>query len=245
MPREAHAFLARPLSTDGPAKPLGTPALRSFLGPDFAVAVATPALADDELYPEEREHIRGAVEKRRAEFGTARICARRALAELGIGPIPLVPYGDRSPRWPYGIVGSISHTVGHCVAAVTKSPKIRAFGIDVENHSPLAVDLERMICTPAERAHIADSPACDRGRIGKMFFSAKEAVYKCQYPLTRTLLDFRDVELSFEAGEGAFAVRRVLPRGERWQQIRAARGRFLLLEDAIVSVAILYKPDVD
>lgn len=45
----------------------------------------------------------------RCEFVTGRACARRALARLGVEPVP-VPSGDRGePFWPDGIVGSITH----------------------------------------------------------------------------------------------------------------------------------------
>jgi 4'-phosphopantetheinyl transferase EntD len=55
-----------------------------MLGPEFAIAVAVPTLVDDQLFPEERLYLARAVPKRRAEFGSARICARRANAEPGV-----------------------------------------------------------------------------------------------------------------------------------------------------------------
>ena len=79
---------------------------------------AVPQLHDAELFPEERACLAKAVEKRRAEFGTARVCARRALAQLGFPPMPLVPNKDRSPVWPQGVVGSITHTRGYCAVIV-------------------------------------------------------------------------------------------------------------------------------
>ena len=59
-----------------------------------------------------------AVDAPRREFVTARICARRALAELGVADaaIPRGPAG--SPIWPARVVGSLTHCVGFRTAAV-------------------------------------------------------------------------------------------------------------------------------
>ncbi len=66
----------------------------------------------NDLFPEEQAYIAEAVEKRQVEFSTARVLARRALYELGVSPQSLCPNDDRSPRWPAGIIGSITHTDG-------------------------------------------------------------------------------------------------------------------------------------
>ena len=42
------------------------------------------------LFPEEMALVTGAVEKRQREFATARECARTALAELGVPPVPIL-----------------------------------------------------------------------------------------------------------------------------------------------------------
>src|SRR5437763_335927 len=90
-------------------------------------AQAVPTALDGQLYPEERACIARAVPKRRAEFATGRVCARQALERLGVAVGPLLPHPDRSPAWPPGIVGSISHTDGYCAVAVAEAT--RALGI--------------------------------------------------------------------------------------------------------------------
>jgi hypothetical protein len=86
---------------------------------------------------EEEELIGRAVEKRRREFGTARACARRALADLGRVPAPIVRGEKGAPVWLDGVVGSITHCAGYRGAAVAEARDVRALGIDAEPHGKL------------------------------------------------------------------------------------------------------------
>ena len=40
-----------------------------------------------------------------------------------------------------------------------------------------------------------------------VYFSAKEAFYKCQYPITKQFLDFQDATLTLDWRRGSFRVR--------------------------------------
>ena len=64
------------------------------------------------LYPEEEAVIARAVDKRQREFTTARVCARAALAALGLPPAPILPGQRGAPGWPNGVVGSMKHAPG-------------------------------------------------------------------------------------------------------------------------------------
>ena len=135
------------------------------------------------------------VAKRRDEFLTGRTCARRALRAFGVADAPLLAAEDRVPRWPQGVVGSISHTRGLCVATVAAADTYLGIGIDVERRDAVKVKLERYIATPAEAERHADVPGWRT-----LAFSAKEAVFKCLNPPTGLWLEFRDVELIEIAG---------------------------------------------
>jgi 4'-phosphopantetheinyl transferase EntD len=164
------------------------------------------SLVDARLFPEELAYLRNAVPKRRAEFGTARGCAREALARMGFPPMPLLPGPDRAPVWPAGVVGSISHTKGRCGVVVERSPPVRSVGLDIETVRPLDDGVLAIILTEKERAWLfAEKDAQDDLAI--LIFCAKEAYYKCQYPLTRTYLGFKDVELEVERESGRFEAR--------------------------------------
>lgn len=225
-----HFVIARQpdqLTTPGlGSPPLEPSVVTSMLGPQFVVSVARPRLLDDELFPEERRYIARAVDKRRAEFATARVQARYALAQLGVEPCPLVPHQDRSPHWPPGIRGSISHTAGCSIVAVTRAPEVAALGVDIEEDTPLPADLVPMVCTSQERLWLDGFGAEERGWLGKLTFSAKEAFYKCQYGVTQTLLDFDEVQLRMDLPAQAFSVTSIKRDGSPWDRIRRISGKF-------------------
>jgi 4'-phosphopantetheinyl transferase EntD len=217
--------------------------LSAMYSVEVATAAAPPRLVDDALFPEELRHVERAVDKRRAEFGTARVCARRALSQLGAPNVALVPRSDRSPRWPAGFVGSISHTKGCCAAVVARARATSALGLDMEQDTPLKNNLIPATCTLSERQFLLAQPKSRQGRLAKVFFSAKEAFYKCQYPLTKTFLDFQQVELHLDATEGTFAVSDVALPPHQKAQARRMKGRVLFAAGLIVTAMTLEHGD--
>jgi 4'-phosphopantetheinyl transferase EntD len=214
-------------------------ALKGLLGPGFALACERPRSVDGLLFEEERSYLAQAGAKRRAEFGTARLCARRALLELGIPSGPLVPQADRSPTWPNGVVGSISHSSGWCVAAVTTRPDVAGVGVDIEDDTPLEPDLELLVCTPMERRILAGLGDDMRGRSAKILFSAKEAIYKCQYPTIGIPLDFHDLELDLDSARGEVRLSRVACDEAVRAGLMTIELRFVRLAGLILTAALL------
>ena len=172
-----------------------------------AVGQAPITLVDAALFPEESAYLAAAVPKRRAEFGAARVCARKALAELGVEPCPLVPDADRAPVWPPRIVGSISHAHDWCAVVVCPTTHATSIGLDLEGECSVGAELEALTCTARERDWLGEQHHWMRARLRTLIFSAKEAAYKCQYPLTRRVLDFRDLEIDADLETGRFLVR--------------------------------------
>jgi enterobactin synthetase component D len=169
--------------------------LSERLGPDVGV-VCTGVDGDPQaLYPEEFEAIRNAVPRRQREFAAGRQAARQAMAQIGWPPAAIPSAADRSPLWPEGLAGSISHTGQACVAVVGRREHVHSIGIDLENDVPMDPALWSTICTPAEAAFVNAQPAGTQGRLMTWLFSAKEAFYKWQYPRTRRLLEFQDVHV--------------------------------------------------
>jgi 4'-phosphopantetheinyl transferase EntD len=143
--------------------------------------------------------------RRLQEFSAGRAHARAALRQLGLRE-PAVAVGpDRSPRWPAGFVGSISHAVDLALAVAAPSSTLRAIGVDLEPAVPLDQELVRRVCRPEELRLLGTSAASLKR--AKLIFSAKESVYKCLAPLTGTFLEFEDVEILFATGEPCFRAR--------------------------------------
>lgn len=192
-------------------------------------AATTPLDADlSVLFDAEKPAVARAVAKRQREFATGRRCARALLAELGHPPVAIPRRADRSPEWPAGVVGSISHCDDLCFVALAPASALLGIGVDVEPDQPLEPPLWRKICTPAELAGVVEaSPPALRGQTVRLLFSAKEAFYKCVFPLLREVLGFQAVEIQMEWETGRFhcavaeALRARLPSG------RTPEGRFL------------------
>jgi len=175
---------------------------------ESAVVVEAPImLVDDQLWDAELAYIRHAVPKRRAEFGTARVCARRGLAELGLPPVAFVPGADRALVWPEGVVGSISHTHDYAAVVLHRSPPMQSVGLDVEALRAVEEQTCAMILTPRERSCLAARGLESRNVLALLIFSAKEAYFKCQYPLSTTFLDFQEVEIEVDLTRNEFAAR--------------------------------------
>jgi 4'-phosphopantetheinyl transferase EntD len=158
------------------------------------------------LYPEEAASIARAVPKRAAEFTAGRLCARRALAEFGIDGVALTMGLDRAPVWPVSMVGSITHTEGFCAAAVAERGRFSSLGLDVEAAGAVKRELWDHICTPAELAWLESLPVPARGAAATLVFSAKEAFYKCQFPITGERLDFFAVSVGVSRWGGVSGV---------------------------------------
>jgi 4'-phosphopantetheinyl transferase EntD len=218
-------------------------ALAALYGPDVVVESAPPVLASEQLYPDERAYIARAVEARQAQFGTARVCARAALARLGTAPCSLLPNEDRSPRWPDGIRGSIAHTAQHCAVAVTNAAHLSGIGLDLESDAPLKPGLEKLVCTDAERAWLEGSERDERLWLAPLLFSAKEAFYKCQFTVTRQLLGFNDVQLRIDRHAGTWLVADVSPGVAQRSRVLRITGGFRRLAGLIVTTAMLVDPD--
>lgn len=199
--------------------------LQGWLG-DAAVVVSGAIDADAyaTLWPEEQWHVQKAVAKRQNEFATARHLAREALARLQYRPCALLPYPDRSPAWPEGIVGSISHTLRDCVVVLGRSSQLRGVGVDLEEYRPVDPGMMEMIMRPEERRRWSSASPEEQQRQCLATFCAKEAFYKFQSPLTGEFLDFQDVVVSDAHDELGFRVHIDVTRSPAAKRVHAQLG---------------------
>jgi 4'-phosphopantetheinyl transferase EntD len=175
---------------------------------------------------------------RLAEFAAGRLCARRALADLGVVDFAVARNSDRTPRWPEAVVGSITHTVGFCGAVAAPRTAFAGLGVDAEIVARVTPDLWRHAFTSDEVARFATVTYEERQALAAVAFSAKEAFYKCQYSVTGLWLDYCDVSVEITAehdGRGAF---RVAPANERARWTlgdRETTGRYRIERDLVVT----------
>lgn len=172
-----------------------------------SVAAKHPGLPLGEIPIAEAEAVEAAVLRRRVEFHAGRDAARRAMQAAGHAhaPIPMAP--DRAPIWPDGLVGSITHTNAMCLAVVAPATALAGIGIDLEHAEALPSDLLEEVTTSSERDWLRTQPTAERGVMARLIFSAKEAAYKAQYPISRRLFGFETFEVDIDRATCAFTAR--------------------------------------
>jgi 4'-phosphopantetheinyl transferase EntD len=182
--------------------------IEEILAADVVGVEAFEDPPDFVLFPEEEALIAKAVDKRRREFATARGCARRALAALGVAPAPLLPGERGAPNWPPGIVGSITHCAGYRAVAVARARDVVTIGLDAEPDDVLPHGVLQAISLPGERERLRGLTAAVPGTCwDRLLFSAKEATYKAWFPLARRWLGFEDADITINAADGTFEAR--------------------------------------
>lgn len=189
------------------------------------------------LFPEEEAVIAGAVASRRREFSTARACARTALAKLGLPAVPIVPGPWGAPRWPPGVVGSITHCAGYRASAVAHGHELLTIGLDAEPHEKLPSGVLRHVASDDEQRRLAALASARPGVCwDRILFSAKESVYKAWFPLARRWLGFADASVSIGAYAGTFSAE-LLATGPEVDGVVLAgfEGRWLVSRGLIVT----------
>ncbi|MBJ7339480.1 4'-phosphopantetheinyl transferase [Mycolicibacterium sp.] len=213
--------------------------------------VVPDVVASAELYadsadlaplPEEEPLIARSVAKRRNEFITVRHCARQALGQLGVPPVPILKGDKGEPCWPEGVVGSLTHCEGFRGAVVGHAATVRSVGIDAEPHAVLPKGVLDAISLPEERRALASrlgGPHWDR-----ILFCAKEATYKAWFPLTHRWLGFEDAHITFSVDgsgvAGGFESRILIdPQAESGPPLTVLTGRWSVDEGLVLTAIVL------
>lgn len=127
----------------------------------------------------------------------ARTCARYAFSEYNITRSEILSDIYGKPVWPEGIIGSLSHCEGCVGAAIAHTYYYRSIGIDIEENYFLPIEIihfslfDNEIKTISMLKNSNPTVAWDR-----LFFSAKEAVYKAISYAENTAIPFTDIEIS-------------------------------------------------
>ena len=203
-------------------------------------------LLDAVLFPEEEKVLGQSVDKRRREFTTARACARQAFARLDLPPMPVLTGSHGEPQWPPGVVGSITHCKGYCACAIAHEMEIVTLGIDAEPNEALPknvltdIAFNEELVWLRELMHSAPGVCWDR-----LIYSAKEAVYKAWFPLTKRWLGFEDAAVTIDRAQCTFSVRLLVPGpllADR--QLTCFTGKWTVRNELILTAIALPSPEI-
>lgn len=134
--------------------------------------------------------------KRQAEFLAGRYAAKNALNAMGIRCCQVPISKNRSPSWPSGVIGSITHSNQIALSIVGCQNNISNIGVDIEPwFTPdVAREISSEILMPTEHSILKalDYPF---ERLLTICFSAKESVYKAISFENKPIDNFKQLEV--------------------------------------------------
>jgi 4'-phosphopantetheinyl transferase EntD len=200
------------------------------------LTILSAQIADhgDQLLPPERAAIEGAVEKRRREFSTGRVLARRAMGELNLPTGPILRGENREPHWPPETLGTITHAQDQAVVGVARQGVVRSLGLDLELVDRVGDGLHRRLFTDTELLALQDGD----GRLAGILFSAKEAGYKATYPLVGRFIGFHDAEVDVDLNARRFRLKYLGDHPPN-KVMEAAEGHFFFSGPYVLSLVII------
>jgi 4'-phosphopantetheinyl transferase EntD len=215
--------------------------ISAILPEGVAFSESTGDLENAMLLAEELAALGRVSEKRFREYSVSRTTARRALAKLGVAPVPVLSGPHREPLWPAGIVGSITHCSNYCAVAVARSGLFESIGIDAEIHAGLPPDVLGTIALEEEIEWIRAMPATGT-HWDRLVFSAKESIYKAWYPVTKSWLGFKDALVTINPESAKFHAHLLAPSPIRnGHPLSIFEGRYWV-ENGLVITAICLTP---
>ncbi|TYL42917.1 4'-phosphopantetheinyl transferase [Dickeya sp. ws52] len=138
------------------------------------------------------------VPKRRAEYLAGRYLAQTVLSRLGVAGYVLTSARDRSPQWPQGIAGSLSHNADSVLCAAHPcNQAMTCVGLDIETRmsAERADNLWPGIADEIEYDWLHTHDPISFASMLTLSFSAKESLFKALYPQVKRYFDFLDVRM--------------------------------------------------
>jgi 4'-phosphopantetheinyl transferase EntD len=168
------------------------------------------------------------------ELESGRVYAKRALAMMGIKDVDLPIAPDRSPLWPAGIVGSLTHLTGRgawqFAAAIARTTDLCAIGIDIEREVGLHPRLWNYILTQHELTRILAMPLHIRATEVQVAWCAKEALIKA----VRKRIEPTDVDIERDPSSIDFVAIWRVPGPEK-RPVEIWRGRIARSQGLILA----------
>jgi 4'-phosphopantetheinyl transferase EntD len=194
-------------------------------------------IGPETLTDAEKAFVQRAVQQRVNQFSTGRFCAKQALQQLGITNVEILQGDGKEPLWPANTVGSISHSKKMAGAVVAAADILVSIGLDIETIGGVRPDMWDMLYLPSEQAYLNTYTGDALALQTTILFSGKEAFYKFQYPLTKTFLDFTDVEMILVNGQFQLRVIKDFPGKELLPS--SIKIHYTLIDNQVITLCYL------
>ena len=176
-----------------------------------------------------------AAPKRQAEYLASRWLARTLFAREGVADFILTNNADRSPRWPAGFTGALSHSSG--TAFLLADEQCRLVGNDVEQwiSRTTADEIAGLLMNKQETDQLTAS-SLPWPMAVTVLFSIKESLYKALWPVVGKYIDFRQAEIThFDPTGGHASLRLTEALSPTLPEGRCFPARFVLTETEVFS----------
>ncbi|QXH52742.1 4'-phosphopantetheinyl transferase superfamily protein [Pseudomonas fakonensis] len=182
---------------------------------------------------EQTASLQRSVAKRQAEYLAGRVCAREALRLLDGRDYVPATHEDRSPIWPAGIRGSITHGQGWAAAVV--GAQVAGLGLDQESllTEERAERLAGEILTAAELHRLDRS---QQALTVTLTFSLKESLFKALYPITGQRFYFEHAEVLQWSTDGHARLRLLTDLSATWRHGVELDGQFCVQDGHLLSL---------
>lgn len=183
------------------------------------------------------EHLQRAVVKRKAEYLAGRFCCAQLLAQYGVNR-EVGKNSDRSPCWPLGISGAISHGDNQAIAMITSQLGVYP-GVDIETFNPSVLrEIADSIVSPAEAEWLNSQPI-DADFALLLAFSAKESLFKALYPTVQLFFGFEYAAVNaINVRENSFVLTLTLDINNDYQRGMTFAGHYIFDGEKILTSII-------
>ena len=173
---------------------------------------------------------------RQRAFRVGRVCASRALEQIGVrGAMPGV-HENGGPAWPNGTVGSITHAMSLVAAAVAARRQCGGIGIDIEPIGSLerAHSLASRGATTSEVFGVMENLQVDYATAVAVILSAKHSLYKCVHPQVGRSFSYLDASVEdVQRQTGRFRARLKVMLSSAWVGGTSITGQFDIAGDFV------------
>lgn len=187
------------------------------------------------------DNLRGAIKKRQVEFLAGRYCVRLCFESFGLASVPeITSHEDRSPAWPEGWVGSISHARSLATAVLARNTTLAGVGIDIEQiiEKPTPQLAQHICYDDAELEQVMDRLKLPRDLALTLIFSSKESLYKALYPRLKIFFGFHAAALRV-LDDGSLMVQLLNDLGDLFQRGQAWNVRYRLINEGSLETLLM------
>ena len=176
-----------------------------------------------------------AVAKRRAEYLASRYCGQELLGQMQAAST-IIGTHERVPQWPTGWRGSISHSDKYAMVVIAPESAGLMPGIDIEQWQPeIMLETAGMFASPEEQ-QLLSALAMPYPQALLTIFSAKESLYKSQWPEVRRYFDFQAAKVTHvDEAEQRFTLTLTETLTPELTYGTAFSGSYAFLSDAVIT----------